>query len=266
MNSPEVRLAGWYHLLAAALDNPAAQQQLNTILQRANQERAAPLALLGTDDVAEAQRFLQLANTVMQGRQVQHEIGQKHHAMMLENFENMREQGKMTQAMVTRFKEGMVNALKQAEAGYETTKWMYVTLFVLGVLLVVGAAICGLLGIGATWGAGLAFVGGAGTVAALLFRQQKALEASRVDLMQLQISVSAWLDNIVRLSAGVSAMAQTTPPTPELLGKIWDQSRQATADVLELLQTYCEGQSRRSVRAPKTSVAGKNAQPQAAES
>lgn len=196
---------------------------------------------------------------------MQNEMGQKHHAMMLEQFETMRDQGKMTQAMVTRFKQGMLNALEQAESGYTTTKWMYVTLFVLGVLLVLGAAICGVLGIGATWGAGLVFVGGAGTVAALLFRQQKALESSRVDLMQFQISVSAWLDNIVRLSAGVSGIAQTTPPTPELLGKIWEQSRQATADVLDLLQTYCEGKSRRPVHASKAPVAGKNAQAQVTE-
>ncbi|MBL9200115.1 MAG: hypothetical protein JNL39_06390 [Opitutaceae bacterium] len=245
MNSPDARIAGWYHLLAASLDNPAAQQQLNAIFQRANQERTPPLDLIGTPDPAEAHRFLQLAHAVNQGRMMQTELGQKNHAMMLEQADGMRDQGRSTRDMMERFKKGILHAIADAEVGYGITKWMYLILFGLGVLLVLGAAICGVMGIGATWGAGLVFVGGASTVAALLFRQQKALESSRVDLLQLQISVTAWLDNIVRFSGAVGVMSQTTAPTPELLAKIWDQSRQSTTDVLDMLQTYCEDRPRR---------------------
>ena len=162
----------------------------------------------------------------------------------------MQQQAVSTHQTIERFKTGMQNALNEAESGYRITKWMYVTLFALGIALVVIAVITGLLGRGDTWSTALGIAGGAGTVVTLLFGQQKALESSRADLMQLEIAVFSWLDNIVRLNAAIPMIVQSTGLNAALLQELWTQSHRATADVLELVQKYCEPRATAAARSP----------------
>ena len=240
MNPIDEPAAEWYRLLAAAATDPAAAQKLGAMVQRAMADQAFALANLGTNDPAAAQRFLKIADALLRGQNVQADLMQSQREMFLLQSELGKKQVVSTHETIERFKKGMQNALEEAESGYRVTKWMYIALFVLGVSLVVLAVVAGLLGRGDTWSTALGIVGGAGTVATLLFGQQKALESSRADLMQLEIAVFAWLDNSVRLSTSVPMMAQKGGITPPLLHEMWQQSHRATADVLELIQTYCE--------------------------
>lgn len=253
MSSTEELLAGWYRLLANAVADPAAAQKLDAIVQRSLNDREFALATLGTNDSGAARRFLDVAEIFLRGKNVQADLAQTQRDMYLLQMELGKEQVKSTHATIERFKKGMQNALEEAESGYRITKWMYLVLFALGISLVLVAVVAGLAGRGDKWSTTLGVVGGAGTVATLLFGQQKALEWSRADLMQLEIAVFAWLDNSVRLGTAASAMLQRGGPTPELLQEFWKQSHQATAEVLELVQTYCEA------RPAATSVAARKA-------
>ena len=243
MNTPDERSAAWYRLLAEAPENPAAFQHLVGTMQLAAKDQGAAAANIGARDPAEAARFFRVADTFLRGQAVQADMMQAQRQAYMQQMDLMRQQGVSTAVTVDRFKEGMRNAIAEAESGYRITKWMYVTLFVLGIALVALAAVCGVLGLGAAWGAGLAFVGGAGTVAAMLFRQQGALESSRADLMQLQIAVSSWLDNIVRLNTVATTIGQSGKFDAAMLREIWQQSHKATEDVLKLVQTYCENRA-----------------------
>lgn len=240
MNPTEDRTSEWYRLLAGAVGDPAAGQKLGATVQRALNDREFALAALGTNDSGAARRFLDVADAFLRGQNVQADLAHTQRDMYLLQMELGKEQVKSTHATIERFKKGMQNALEEAESGYRITKWMYLVLFALGISLVAVAVVAGLAGRGDKWSTALGVVGGAGTVATLLFGQQKALESSRADLMQLEIAVFAWLDNSVRLGTAASAMLQRSGPTPELLQEFWQQSHRATADVLELVQIYCE--------------------------
>lgn len=240
MNPTEDRTSEWYRFLAGAVADPGTAQQLGNLVQRAMTDRDFALATLGTNDSAAAHRFLDVADAVLRGQKVQADLAQTQRDMYLLQMELGKEQVKSTHATIERFKKGMQNALEEAESGYRITKWMYLVLFALGISLVIVAVVAGVTGRGDKWSTALGVVGGAGTVATLLFGQQKALESSRADLMQLEIAVFAWLDNSVRLGTAASAMLQRGGPTPELLQEFWKQSHRATAEVLELVQTYCE--------------------------
>jgi hypothetical protein len=243
MMSSDQRSAEWYRRMAAALEDPAAFQNLAATLQRSATNQDAALAGIGTDDPGEAKRFMRVADALLRGASIQADMMQMNRQVMMDQMEITKQQGQTTRDTVDRFKLGMQNALAEAESGYRITKWMYVTLFVLGIALVVTAVISGFIGQDAKWSTIIGLIGGAGTVAALLFGQQKALESSRADLMQLQIAVFSWLDNLVRLNTGVTMIVQSGAVTPALLQEVWQQSHRATAEVLELVQIYCEGRA-----------------------
>jgi hypothetical protein len=240
MNPTDERTSEWYRLLAGAVGDPGASQKLGMMVQRAINDRGFALTNLGTDDGVAARRFLDVADAFLRGQNVQADLQQSQREMFLLQADLARKQVKSTHDTIERFKTGMQNALEEAESGYRITKWMYLVLFSLGVSLVVIAVIVGLMGRGDTWSTALGVIGGAGTIATLLFGQQKALESSRADLMQLEIAMFAWLDNSVRLGTSASVLLQNGGPTPALLQEFWQQSHRATADVLELVQTYCE--------------------------
>lgn len=237
------RAASWYQLLAAAVENPAGTQQLRALMQRAPTDPGFIAQALGTDDPAVIGRFLRAADAVLRGQEAQMDVSGAQRQMYLLQMELMQKQTVSTHATIEDFKLGMRNALKEAQLGYAITKWMYIVLFGLGILLVliaVGAALLGRGGASSTW---LGVIGGASTVATLLFGQQKALESSRADLMQLQIAVFSWLDNSVRLSTSVPMIAQKEGISAALLQELWQQSHKATAEVLELVQIYCEARA-----------------------
>ncbi|MEO7412851.1 MAG: hypothetical protein ABIZ81_05795 [Opitutaceae bacterium] len=249
------RSSRFYHAFAAAVSDPVASQNLGIAVTRALNDWEFAVATFGAGDAAELRRFLQVADAFLRGQNVQTDMMQENRQMFILQMGLMREQAKSTHEIIERFKKGMRNALEEAEMGYRVTKWMYIILFALGIIVFVTGGIMGLLGRGDAWSVTLGIVGGAATLTTLLFGQQKALESSRADLMQLEIAVFSWLDNSVRLSTSVQSLTIKTGMTTELLQELWKQSHRATADVLDLVQTYCEARPSAKAAAAKSAKA-----------
>ena len=241
MNPTDERAAQKYRTLVSAMEDPSVGQTLGPAVQRAMVDHPFGLATFGPDEPMEIGRFVRLADAVFRGQMVQADMMATQRDMFLTQMGLMKAQALTTHQHIERFKKGLTTALEEAESGYRITKMMYITLFVLGVTVFVVGVVAGLLGLGTTLSTTIGVLGGAATLATLLFKQQKALESSRADLMQLEIAVFSWLDNCVRLSTSLQMLSQNgTKMTAELLENMWQQSHRATADVLDLIQTYCE--------------------------
>jgi hypothetical protein len=142
------------------------------------------------------------------------------------------------------FRQGLLQVIKQVEAGYSRVMLMYTIAFYLGIALIIVSAVASL--VMKEHVAALVFggLGMADVVTAFIFRPAQELQNSRGNLTQLQAAFFNWANDVRNWSAYLERLDNSVrpgerPPYDEF-EKVSLRVQANTAEMMRLVDLYCE--------------------------
>lgn len=154
------------------------------------------------------------------------------------------EEHQQVREMSREFRNGLVDVVRQIEAGYSRVMLMYTVAFYLGIALI------GLAVLTSLWlkdnGVALIFggLGMADVVTAFIFRPAQELQNSRGNLTQLQAAFFNWANDVRNWNAylerlDISVQRGDKPPFEEF-ERVSKRVLANTAEMMRLVDLYCE--------------------------
>jgi hypothetical protein len=148
-------------------------------------------------------------------------------------FSNM----KNTFDTLINLKKSLDEAMVQAKKGYSYVMWMYLTVFYLGILLIVTAVVFAsfdktILAIA------FGTIGLADIITYMLVKPPLELQTSRANYAQLTAALISWFTDLMNLNSYLTTLPMGTP-----FDKVEEVSKKQmanTRELMELIETYSE--------------------------
>ncbi|MBM3948015.1 MAG: hypothetical protein FJ312_02000 [SAR202 cluster bacterium] len=154
------------------------------------------------------------------------------------------EEHRQIREMSNGFRQGLLEVIRQVEAGYSRVMLMYTIAFYLGIALIVVSAVASLVMKEHVAALVLGGLGMADVVTAFIFRPAQELQNSRGNLTQLQAAFFNWANDVRNWSAYLERLDNSVRPREkppyEEFEKVSLRVQANTAEMMRLVDLYCE--------------------------
>lgn len=220
---------------------------LNSLYPNLTEAGKRALAGAGLSEFEQAE-FMQLLNAAALGvqqqmpaaRQLQEEIDRQQLEMVRAYTSSFEETMKVMSSM----RSGLNDTIEQISEAFRYTGWMYISLFIMGLVLVVSAIVF------ASFGKDILAIvlGGMGTANALTFfltNPPERLQSSRASLAQLQCALFNWFsDSYSQNTLGAwlfqDQQKSGKPFDPRPFHDLSETLMNHTDQMMDMLQTHCK--------------------------